>query len=216
MSEQFDFDKIENFDDHISMSIPNYDDMIKQVINYIECLSQQHTTVLDIGCSTGKMLQMVDHQPHTVYLGIDNSNLIPMDDNRIIFKDMDIFDFEFDKWGSDFSVVTSIFTLQFLPLHKRTELLDKVFNKMISGGVMIVAEKIYMDDPQIESINVTNYLESKRGKFTDEQILDKAQQLTRTMSLRTETELVNELSTYGTVIPFWRNYSFVAHIVRKP
>lgn len=213
MSKQFDFNKIDDFDNHISLSIPNYNCMIDQVVNYIECLSQQNSTVLDIGCSTGNMLKMVDHQPHVTYLGIDNSNLIDDTHQRIIFRKSDIFDFDFNDWG-EISVVTSIFTLQFLPLYKRKILLDRIFNKLVEGGVFIITEKVYMDDSQIESINTVNYLNSKRSNFNDTVIMDKAQQLTRTMSLKSESGLIDELSVYGTVIPFWKSYSFSGYIVK--
>jgi tRNA (cmo5U34)-methyltransferase len=189
--------------------------MIKQVINYVECLSQGETSVIDIGCSTGSMLKAINHKPDVTYIGIDNSNLIQKnDDKNIWFIKDDVFNFEFGDFIES-SVTTCIFTLQFIARHKRKHLLDKIFEHMVDGGVLIITEKVHMDDPQIESINTVNYLTSKRMNFSDTDILDKADKLTRTLNIRTESELIKELEAYGLVIPFWKNYSFSGYIVRK-
>ena len=77
----FDFNKIEDFDNHINLSIPNYNQLLSLFIDLATIFSGENTTVIDYGCSTGKLLRALPKKEMCRYIGVDNSNLIPDTDS---------------------------------------------------------------------------------------------------------------------------------------
>ena len=208
---KFNFNAVDDFDKHILFSIPNYGQLFTQVKDFVEVFQQDNTVVLDLGCSTGKLLTEVD-KIKASYVGIDASNLIPKSTEVIEFIQQDLLDYSFPQ---ECSVVVSMFLLQFLHRKDRVPTLNKIRDSLTVNGCFIVCEKTHYDDPRIEALNNTNYLEWKRQNFTDKEIMDKSEVLTRSMWLSTQTELEKELAVVGTPVLFWKSFSFVAYIVFK-
>jgi hypothetical protein len=48
---QFDFNKIDDFDDHINKSIPNYDLLIDSIKSMSEYFYVKSASIYDLGCS---------------------------------------------------------------------------------------------------------------------------------------------------------------------
>ena len=181
---EFDFNKINDFDKHINLSIPNYDFLKDHVKYLIEALSEEDTNVLDLGCSTGSLLLSLDKKKTCSYTGYDISNLIPeynsIKNLQFVKEDLTKVDLP-----NNSSVISSIFTLQFLPRHKRKEVVKKAYNSLNEGGYFIICEKIHSNDPCIESITNSIYYKYKRKNFTDTEIIQKQQELTSVMKLKT-------------------------------
>lgn len=210
---EFDFNKIQDFDRHINLSIPNYDFLSNHVKFLIEALTERETNVIDLGCSTGSLLLSLERDSTCNYYGYDISNLIPLDlDTEINFENKDILKTDYPD---NTSVISSIFTLQFLPTHKRKEVIRKVYNSLNEGGYFIVCEKTHSDDPSLESITNSVYYKYKRKHFTDEEILQKQQELTSVMKLKTPKMIESELSDFSFVEMFWKSYGFCGFIARK-
>lgn len=208
----FDFNTIDDFDRHIELSIPNYEFMVSLVKEYMEIFAEPSTNIVDIGCSTGKLIRSLD-KIDASYHGIDTSNLLKtefVDGVSLVKKD--IFDWTFPE---KCSVISSIFFLQFLSPRCRRKVLDMVTKNLLAGGYFIVCEKTICDDPTIENVNTALYLQRKRDEFNDAQILDKSIQLTRSMFTITNTALFNELSIVGTPTVFFKSYGFIGYIVRR-
>ena len=74
---KFDFNKIDDFDKHISLSIPNYEFLKEHIVYLIEALTEENTNILDLGCSTGSLLKSIDKRESCQYFGFDTSNLLP-------------------------------------------------------------------------------------------------------------------------------------------
>lgn len=209
----FDFNKIDDFDKHINLSIPNYEFLKNQVKFLIEALTEKETNVVDLGCSTGALLLSLDKTPSCSYYGYDISNLLPEEDlEGIHFEKSDILEIEYPN---NCSVISSIFTLQFLPRHKRSEVVSKVYDSLNEGGYFIMCEKTHSSDPVLESITNSVYYKYKREHFSDEEILQKQQELTNVMKLKTVLEIEKELSMFSTVEIFWKSYGFCGFIARK-
>lgn len=210
---EFDFNKIDDFDKHINLSIPNYEFLKNQVKFFVEALTEKETNVVDLGCSTGALLLSVEKEKSCNYYGFDISNLLP-DENidGINFLKKDILKIEYPQ---NCSVISSVFTLQFLPRHKRKEVIKKVYDSLNEGGYFIVCEKTHSSDPILESITNSVYFKYKREHFTDEEILQKQQELTSVMKLKTVPEIEDELSDFSMVEIFWKSYGFCGFIARK-
>ena len=124
MNHQFTFGhgEAENFDEHIKKSIRGYDNLLQDVVNLSQYFVEQDTTVVDIGCSTGKLLHEIvaKNVIDCEYVGVElEENFVKLLDNtkelvskkhpntRLSFIKGDIRDYKF----TNCSLITSLFTL---------------------------------------------------------------------------------------------------------
>jgi len=211
----FQFDKIRDFDKHISLSIPNYEYMCNQVKMFTEAFSEPNSVIVDVGCSTGKFINELDVDWSVDCYGVDSSDLIEgVIQNRTQNKIFCKADFLTWSMPENCSVVTSMFFLQFLGYHDRINALNKIANSLNPDGRMIICEKTYFHDLRIEHIVTAHHLEEKRNHFTDTEILDKNIQLSNSMKLRTDEELIEELGAFGDVSVFFKSLGFTGCIVK--
>jgi predicted TPR repeat methyltransferase len=72
----FDFNSMENFDNHIDSSIPSYGVMAQMVRNLSPWFLSPSKSIVDLGCSTGKLLESITHDG--MKYGVDiATNLLP-------------------------------------------------------------------------------------------------------------------------------------------
>lgn len=223
----------EGFDEHIEQSIRGYSHLLNDVVNYSRYFVEDDTNVVDIGCSTGKLTQALieenqDHCAEAKYVGVEIaegffndlddrykhiSTLHPWADVNFVKDDIRNYKFE------NCSLVTSIFTLQFMPPRHRREVLEKIYKGLNYGGAFIFAEKTVCEDPRLQDMMTFNYYDYKRQAFTTEDIMDKERTLRHMMKPNTWKEIQSNLSVAGfgfdKVQPFWRNHTFVGAIAIK-
>jgi len=217
----FNFDALDDFDKHISMSIPHYESLFDQVKTLVETFSEDGYPVIDVGCSTGRLIRALDI-PNVEKVGVDLSELIneavslPLEHNRK-FRKGDFFDFDTDNnaYYKGCSVVVSMFFLQFLGIRAREKALIKMKDMLMGGGTLIVCEKTSCDDSQIENVFRSKHLEWKRSHFSDEEILDKSQSLMNSMRTLSDGNLQEELSRIGEPHLFFKSMGFSGYILRK-
>jgi tRNA (cmo5U34)-methyltransferase len=213
-----------DFDRHIRMSIPGYDDLRDMCIWLSRDFVQDGTTVIDIGCTTGRLLRAVREanqasRPGVMYLGIDAEPKFGESWRRrragnVRFEVRDARSLQFE----DVSLTYDIFTQQFIPERDRLPLLRRVHEGMIEGGALIIAAKLLANDAWSQDMLATHYHERKRRRgLSDEHILDKAMRLRGQMILWSEAELMGALRDAGfeTIQRFWQSYLFVAMVARK-
>ena len=126
----------EGFDNHIEKSIRGYNHLHDDVINLSRYYVEDWTNVVDIGCSTGKTIEAMAVQNEKFaqsanYIGVEVATGFKND--MIKRKDVlqhrfpeTFFEFEFQDIRSytffNCSLVTSLFTLQFMPPKDREEI----------------------------------------------------------------------------------------------
>lgn len=207
---KFEFDGIEDFDKHIEQSIPNYVDMLVVVKEFIRCFTGKHGSYLDVGCTTGKLALEMEDEGVDSY-GVDSSSQLA-DGHSDILEKKNYFAY---KAGFDFDVISSIFFLQFLSGDQRGKALGKMWSELSDNGYLIVCEKTYAEDSTINNILNELHMKKKLESFSHEDILEKNMMLVRTMRLKTEDELHDELVQYGTPRLFWKSHNFVGYIIKK-
>ena len=207
----FDFKSIQDFDKHINLSIPNYKNL-SNVFSGITCaFAQPESSVVDIGCSTGRFLSSLPKTKNCKYMGIDESVL------QNSFNNFEFIQADIEKALPDIkniSVIVSMFTLQFLGKLKRERVLTKIKEIINKGAVFLVAEKVYLDDPVIQTLVHKMHIQEKRKSFTDKDILNKDTQLAVSMFCKTETQLTKELNKIGNVSKVWQSYNFMGFCVK--
>lgn len=211
----FDFNQVENFDRHISLSIPSYEYLTRMIMQFSEYFLEEGKDVLDIGCSTGKHLKLMKKIKGVRYVGVDNSSLCPpiTECQHILFEKLDASDLFIEE--NSHSLILSIFTLQFMDSTRRARTLERVKKGLCSGGAFIVAEKVFCETGKIQSIVDSAHREVKADNFTSDEIMKKEWQLRQNMKIKTESELMIELLEIGDVQQIWRAFNFVAYLVIK-
>lgn len=220
--------KTENFDEHIKKSIRGYDNLLQDVVNLSQYFVDQHTTVVDIGCSTGKLLQEIiaKNSIDCDYVGVEieksfSDALIKTrkqvtkarPSTCLKFTEGDIRDYEFENC----SLITSLFTLQFLPVKNRAEIIKKIYKGLNKGGCFIFAEKIVCNDARFQEMLTFNYYDYKSVHFTADEILDKEKKLRSMLKPNTWEEINQMLKDAGfqMIQPFWMNHMFVGGVAIK-
>jgi tRNA (cmo5U34)-methyltransferase len=208
---KFDFNKIDDFDSHIHLSIPNYDWLVNEIIQYSKYFIDDNTNVYDIGCSTGKMLEAI-RTPSAQFYGVDNSKLLPQSTGNLHFENRDLN--TYDSFMNA-SFVTSVFTLQFLPRNTAMGIINKVNKSLNHRGAFIVCEKVYATSAMLQDIINSKYYEFKEQSFKVNEILIKERQLRESMKLNSVDFWMEQLSIIGKPELFWRSHNFIGIIVIK-
>jgi tRNA (cmo5U34)-methyltransferase len=209
----FSFETINDFDDHIASSIPNYDLLYDSVLSLSKFFVVPETNVIDLGCSTGKLLKEIEHLGQKI--GIDKAeNLLPRDEKKTRFLECPIE--HFTDYGIS-SLVLSIFTLQFMPRESRLDVLCKIHDSLINKGAFIWAEKVYANGGIEQDLMNFAHYDFKRKNFTAEEILSKEEDLRSIMRLNTsdENERLAREAGFGKGIKFWKFFNFEATLYIK-
>tara|TARA_B100000941_G_scaffold28803_1_gene17059 strand:+ start:2175 stop:2822 length:648 start_codon:yes stop_codon:yes gene_type:complete len=211
----FDFSKIEDFDSHINQSIPNYSSLFAIFKSIAEHYAQPYSHVVDLGCSTGAFLHQLNKNKDTHYHGID---VVDFKNRKkgFQFHKGDVYDHLMSissKIGHT-SVLISMFTLQFLGRTKRQRILPLIQEVIDKGAILLIAEKVYLNDPILQMLVHRQHIQEKRKHFTDKEILDKDIELSNSMFCKNESLLEQELNGLGFKTKVWQSYNFMAYTVQ--
>tara|TARA_A200000159_G_scaffold7647_1_gene6639 strand:- start:1261 stop:1956 length:696 start_codon:yes stop_codon:yes gene_type:complete len=221
----------EGFDEHIENSIRGYGHLLEDIVSLSRYFVENDTNVYDLGCSTGKMTQRLieanyDHCTDANWYGIEiadgfQEDLVKREDAIhefdpnawVYFEHEDIRDTEIHNA----SLVTSIFTLQFMPKRDRKQVIENIYHGLNCGGAFIFSEKTICENATFQDMLTFNYYDYKRKSFDTEDIMNKERTLRHMMKPNTWNELTDMIYNAGfkDVQPFWRNHMFVGAIAVK-
>lgn len=145
----------EVFPDMIERSVPGYPLTISMIRVIADEYAQEDSNIYDLGCSLGAAsvaIQQGLKNKKCNIIAIDNSQAmidlcnknITQDThrNKIVFELSDALQANIENA----SVVVMNFTLQFIPLAQRQYLIDKIYQDLLPGGVLVLSEKIVFAD----------------------------------------------------------------------
>jgi len=217
----------EGFDNHIEKSVRGYNNLWNDVVGMSKYFVEDNTNVIDLGCSSGKMLKAMikqnnEHVPHATYVGIEieqgfadghAEDLLSSEWNNLVYRMEDIRQYDIHNA----SLVTSLFTLQFMPPKDRATTIKKIHDGLNDGGAFIFSEKGFSCNPKIQDMMTFMYYDYKRQHFTDKEILDKEVQLRHMMKPNTKTEMFDMCYDAGfkDLHVFWQNFNFYGVIALK-
>ena len=220
----------EGFDEHIDKSIRGYQDLLSDIVSLSRYFVEKETNVYDIGCSTGKLTEAMLKKNQDIedvhYYGIEvadgfvgdmKSREIKLNSdyswNKIKFLHEDVR----DSMISNASLITSVFTLQFMSMRDRLPMIKKVYNGLNEGGAFIFAEKTICENAKFQEMITFNIYDYKRKFFDTKDIMDKEQTLRNIMKPNTWKQIEKYIYDAGfkDVQPFWRNHMFVGAIAVK-
>jgi tRNA (cmo5U34)-methyltransferase len=213
-STKFSFDTITDFDDHIAKSIPNYHLLNDAVRDLSSFFTKEDFAVVDLGCSTGTLLESIPFQG--TKLGIDIAgNLLPESHDEVQYVQKDLRSFR--NLGKTPSLVISLFTLQFLPLADRPNILSLVYDELAEGGAFIWAEKVHEQEGELERVMNFGYYDFKGKHFTPAEIMQKEKDLRPIMQTNTSSRnlIMAENAGFSVGTMFWKFYNFEAWLFIK-
>lgn len=215
--EKFDFNTIEDFDNHINKSVPNYDFLIQAIKSISDYFVTDDGAIYDVGCSTGKLLIELPYKCPKI--GYDNSNLLPKNNdiyqsNNLRFSNIDLTD---NPSFLNAQIIYSIFTMQFINPSKRFKLLKDIYNGLHPGGVFIMAEKIYQENGKLQEVLTFSHYDYKAQNFSSEEIFKKERDLRLIMKPKTMDENYIDLQILGYrhISTFYQAFNFVGIIAIK-
>lgn len=163
LTPEFAFDQkvVDVFPDMIKRSVPGYTTIVHMIGQMAQRYAQAGTHCYDLGCSLGASTLSMRHRIQSAdckIIAIDNSpemierchQVIDADSSEVPveLREGDILDASIERA----SVCVLNFTLQFVAKEKRPELLKRIFDGMVSGGILIVSEKLCFDDTQHQDL----------------------------------------------------------------
>ena len=172
-----------NFQKHISTSVPMYSESHKIALNIADFFLKENSNVLDIGCSTGYFLDELykkNKKKKKNYHGIDNTKSMisfckKKRSKKIKFHNNDYLKFKNKK---KHDLITSFYTLSFIPTSQRQAFLNKIYKELNWGGAFILFEKIRGPDARFQDLFSLIYQDFKLNKgLSEQEIVNKSRSL---------------------------------------
>ena len=173
----------QNFDKHISKSVPYYQWSHQLGLNISDFFLKNNSNMYDLGCSTGSFLQKIAkrHPKKKInFHGIDEvKEMINWAKNKnknknIKFLNKNIINHKLKK--SEF--VTSFYTIQFIPPAKRQTIFNKIFNSLNWGGGFLFFEKVRAPDARFQDMMSLIYNDYKLDQgYNAKEIIEKSRSL---------------------------------------
>lgn len=195
------------FDDMVARSIPFYGEIHQLIIDLVMRQYQFKGKIVDLGCSTGTTIAMLDtvlasqNDQIPQFVGIDTS--APMlekarkkcsDVRNVEFLELDMSDFDFE--GTEIVILN--YTLQFLKHSARTGLLKKIYDSMVPGGIILLSEKIQSPQAPMQEIITDLYYDFKRRNgYSELEISQKREALENVLVPVTPKEQLEMLEDAG-------------------
>lgn len=215
------------FPDMIERSVPGYANIIDGVGRLAAKFAVPNTLIYDLGCSLGAVsLSIAKHnkQQNVQIVGVDNSSAMVERCQRhvdsynyespISIKEADIVDFKLDKA----SVIVMNFTLQFIKPKLRDALMEKLFEALVPGGILILSEKIKLGNAVMDSAIIDLHHDFKRENgYSNLEISQKRTALENVMILDEYSSHEMRLQTIGfeAVSIWYQQFNFVSFFAIK-
>ncbi len=224
MKSHFNFNNYDpdEFMNHISKSIPNYNGMRTLLPHVAQNFLIPNSNIYDIGCSAGDLLMELESHYRDVgdglsYIGYDRvGKLLPTSNKDVNFFERDVTEESLTMFNT--SLVFSLFTLQFIDLDKRVKLIQKVYDSLSKRGAFIVCEKIYSEHGMTEDIfTFANYHIKGMNGFSADEILKKQHDLKSYMFPLSQAENENMFHQAGfrVIEVFFKSLNFIGWVMIK-
>jgi tRNA (cmo5U34)-methyltransferase len=171
-----------SFDDHVSKSVPLYNEGHQIICGLSDFFIKNDSVVYEVGCSTGTLISKIatysDAKQSARFVGVDiEKNMIDFANNKFSsIKNLEFIADDFlstDIEESDF--IIAYYTIQFVRPSLRQELISKIYQKLKWGGAFVMFEKVRGADARFQDILTTLYSEYKINQgYSPSDILTKS------------------------------------------
>ena len=221
---RFDQNVVDVFPDMIKRSVPGYSTILHMIGQLAAKYVQHHSKCYDLGCSLGaatlsmrqaitdaKSLPQAAEKHGISIVGIDNSADMLKRCQQVVESnsaDIPVTLIESDLQEAQLdnaSVVVLNFTLQFIPPAERKQLLTKIYQAMLPGGILILSEKLNFDDAHHDQLMVELHHYFKRANgYSELEIAQKRDAIENVLIPETLDDHKQRLAEIGyTGIDLW-------------
>lgn len=210
------------FPDMIRRSVPGYDTLVPLLGLFAAQHAKAGTRVYDLGCSLGAAtlaMRRYINVPDCRIIAVDNADAMIAQCRShisnsetgipVTLECADIQEIEI----TNASLVVINFTLQFIEPAQRQVLIERVFQGMVSGGALVIADKIIFDDPLQQEYEESLHLAFKRANgYSDLEISQKRTALEKVLVPDTmDTHLARvRKAGFTRAYPWFQCFNFAA------
>lgn len=223
----FDEHVVNVFNDMITRSVPGYEVVISMIGVLVEQYAQPGSHCYDLGCSTGAVTLVMRHRIQkkiAEIIAVDNSQAMVdrcreniLNDTKKIPVNVLLSDLV-DITIENASVVTLNYTLQFVDLEKRKNVLKNIYSGLLTGGVLVLSEKISFENNEEEKFQMDLHDNFKRlNGYSDLEISQKRTALENVLVPETLTRHIDRLNAVGfrQVYVWFQTFNFVSIVAVK-
>jgi len=154
------------FPDMINRSVPGYATIIAMIGTLSAEYAQPASICYDLGCSLGAASLSMRHNiraENCAIVAVDNSAAMVEGCRQAIERDSAVlpvavrFEDILDTPVNNASMVVMNFTLQFVKPEARDELLARIYEGLLPGGMLILSEKILFEDSALNDLFIEMY-----------------------------------------------------------
>ena len=223
----FDENVVDVFPDMINRSVPGYSTVINMIGITAEQYVKPNTRIYDLGCSLGAASLSMRHrltEESCEIVAVDNAEAMIERLNKILQRDnskipvqtlcADIQNVDINNA----SVVVMNFTLQFIPLSERKNILTKIYQGLNDGGCLILSEKLEFPDSDENKIQIDlHHAFKKTNGYSDLEIAQKRSALENVLIPETKEIHIQRLKDIGfsQVAPWFQCFNFASFIAIK-
>lgn len=216
---KFDEEVAKQFDSHVRQSVCMYDEFHNSIVNMSRFFIEENTNVLDVGTSTGELLNKLPYDDKCNYIGID-TELAMIDqaklkiDKNIKLEVGNILNYRIENC----SVITMMLVLQFIKHKDKQVAINNIYNSLNEGGAFFFVDKIKTPIPDIHDIYNDLYYDFKLDNdLSCEDILKKNKSLRGVQKTMTLNENISILENAGfkSIDIFLKYNNFVGIIAIK-
>lgn len=221
---QFDEQVARVFRDMISRSVPGYELLLHLIGLYADVFAQPASNIYDLGCSLGEVSEIIAEATSGLdctIIAVDNSAAMIdkcrqryPDNANIEWQCKDIQQVEI----ANASLVILNLTLQFVEQDKRQSMINKIYQGLNPGGVLVLSEKVLFDENLENERMVQLYQAFKKTQgYSDLEISQKRSALENVLVSDYQAEHRQRLDTAGfsEIYEYFRAFNFVSYLAIK-
>jgi tRNA (cmo5U34)-methyltransferase len=215
------------FDDMLQRSVPMYQECQDLAVHWCAKYAKPSTSVYDLGCSTGKFLlklaEELKHPKDIKLIGLDNSSAM-LKKARETLKNSPLscamVEADLNKTLSieNASVIVMNYTLQFVKSDNRRPLLKSIYDGLVSGGSLILIEKVKSEIPDLNETFIEFHHQFKEENgYSKLEISQKREALENVLipwTVEQNSELIQSAG-FSTVDLFFKWNNFAGFIALK-
>lgn len=213
------------FADMISRSVPGYELTLEMIGVISAAYSQANTNLYDVGCSLGAASFAMQQRakPGCNVIGIDNSEAM-VNRARALVASSGIDNIRIELGDArtaqytNASLITSNFTLQFIPKADRLALLHTFAQNLCQGGALVLSEKIDFANPIHSDTMITLYHDFKQSRgYSELEVAQKRAALENVLipeTLETHIQRLHDAG-FSQVLPWFQCFNFCSIIAIK-
>ncbi|WP_420642345.1 carboxy-S-adenosyl-L-methionine synthase CmoA [Candidatus Leptofilum sp.] len=223
----FDEEVVAVFPDMIERSVPGYTLLLPLIGQIASRYAQPHSRCYDLGCSLGAVmlaLRQQIKQEGCRITAVDNAPAMIEKCRKILAQTggtvpVDLVEADISEVPIEqASVVVLNFTLQFLPPAQRDTLIQRIYDGLLPGGVLILSEKVIFEPVELDNLLVRLHHDFKRANgYSELEISQKRTALENVLISETIPQHQKRLRQAGfaSVDVWFQAFNFVSLLAKK-